>query len=355
MWKITTLSEMYGNNALLFLLEQMIKKKTLPAFSILSGPMGTGKTTVSKILASSITNGNDERIHLFNFGSPQNITEIEQIFFKNAPIEPIVLIFDEFQYLTLEGQKLFPAMLDDIPPNVYIIATTTEKNKILKPIVSRAQIFTFKHLSNSEMENILNDYLRINYNTGCSEEIQNLLVKKSKGIPRDLLNIIDMIFSSDVPEAMITDLLGSVEDNIIMFLFSTLKTRTIEFYNAIKKFDDFGSYHYIKEVKDFWSRFLLCRLNKEDTSLSKIYVEQLDELYNDSDIMYITKVLINTSSDNFLLDILKLNMTLSNNSNTAVVGQQIAFRDKLVREKPKETTKKAQIFNASTIKELKLK
>ena len=348
------LNELFGNKALLFMLQQMLSNHKYPSLSILAGPMGVGKSTTAKLIASYLAESDNTRIKFFNFGTSQNLNEIEQAYFKNAPISPIVLIFDEFQYLEYEQQRAFPAMLDNRPTNVYIIITTAEKRKILKPIVSRAQIFEFKPLTSTEMMKLLNEYSAKEFGSYCSKEISNLIIKKSNGIPRDLLNFVDMIFSSGISDDYFFQIFDSVADNQISFLFNTLKVSSIDFAEILQKITADFTIQRLKDIKDFWARYLLCRLNSKDKSLDKTYIKQLNELYTSSDLQKITKTLIDTNEENFLLDMLRLNMILTNTSKQALTGQQKVVKDKKQEVPIMPQSKSDKRLSISGIRELKL-
>lgn len=314
-----------GNRALLALIENKLQTHVYPQISLLSGPMGVGKTTTANYIATQITEDASD-VHLFNFGENQNLTEIENAFFKNSPVIPIVLIFDEFQYLTKEQQRVFPTMLDTIPNNVYVIMTTTEKKSILKPIVSRAQVFEFRHLNNNEMNDLLTEYLMTTYNTSCSKDIASILLKRSNGIPRDLIKYIDLLFSSNATDEDMLEILGSITDNKVFFLISALKTDTIGLHALLQEFGSSYDTFMIQEIKDFWTRFLLARLDNTGNIMDNSIVSTLKELYNFSEIILISKTLTNLNQDNFLLEILQLNLHLTNVRDKAVVGKQIAQR-----------------------------
>ena len=345
---------LFGNKALLFMLQQMLSNHKYPSLSILAGPMGVGKSTTAKLIASYLAESDNTRIKFFNFGTSQNLNEIEQAYFKNAPISPIVLIFDEFQYLEYEQQRAFPAMLDNRPTNVYIIITTAEKRKILKPIVSRAQIFEFKPLTSTEMMKLLNEDSAKEFGSYCSKEVSNLIIKKSNGIPRDLLNFVDTIFSSGISDDYFFQIFDSVADNQISFLFNTLKVSSIDFAEILQKITADFTIQRLKDIKDFWARYLLCRLNSKDKSLDKTYIKQLNELYTSSDLQKITKTLIDTNEENFLLDMLRLNMILTNTSKQALTGQQKVVKDKKQEVPIMPQSKSDKRLSISGIRELKL-
>lgn len=355
MLKPTSLNQLAGNKALLYLIGQLLRNHNFPQLSLLSGPMGIGKSTTANIIADTLTDNDKSNVHMFNFGDKQNLMEIEQAYFKSAPLQPIALIFDEFHYLDYEQQKLFPALLDTLPRNVYVILTTTEKKKILKPIVSRTQLFEFRYLTNSDMQTLLIQYSNDVYHTSCSTEVQSLLIRKARGIPRDLLNSVDLLLSANVDDDSVADIFGSITDNNIMFFFATLKTASIDFYSAVTKINEGMDHIKLKEIRDFWSRFLLCRLNTEDISLAKIYTEQLIELYTNNEIVNITKALIHTNEEQFLLDMLQLNMILTGTSKSALTGQQIAVVEKKSKQIIQTAPQQKKTLNASAIRELNLK
>lgn len=322
----TDITKLFGNNALRATINQLLVKKEFPKFTILCGPMGVGKSTMAHIIAQSITKQNTDKqssIHIVNCAAKPDISDMESNYLRFSPAEPIVLIFEEFHGLLKDSneQTILLNILDKIPSNVYLVATTTELHKIQRPIVSRSIKFEFKLLSIKEMNYMLNSYLT-EQNISLSNDIKSALVHTSKGVPRDLLKTVDLIIKGELSNEQIMGLVEYVSDNSLFTIFSSLKTESVSFSLAITDLMLSMPSNQLQSMRDFWSRFLLIRKGSTEITIDKTIFKLLNELYDNKEIMLITEVLLNTDANRLVLDLLHLNMKLTSTSNKQMVGVQ---------------------------------
>lgn len=328
MINICSFDDIVGNETLIYGIKNMLYHKTFPPFCILLGPMGIGKTSIAKLIANSIMESSSSHINqpIIQNCSSINLQECEKNYLKNTPINPIVLIFEEFHALSIQAQTSFLTMVDNKPNNVYIIATTTEKQDLLKTILSRATIFEFKLLSNKQMEALLNTYLHIK-NISFSQSICDALIYKSGGIPRHLLKYVDFILSGDFKDDQIKDLLNFVSDDYIYSIFISLKTKSLSFVTFISDLYTLQNSDKLKQFRDFWVRFLLCYKGADNFNLNKSIIAGISNLYSEAEIKKITDMLLKSDEDKFILDLIKLNLIFTNTSEKNLLGEQIASKN----------------------------
>lgn len=322
----TDITKLFGNNALRATINQLLVKKEFPNFTILCGPMGVGKSTMARIIAETLIKENTDKtssIHVINCAAKPDISNIESNYLRFSPMEPIVLIFEEFHGLLKDSneQTILLNILDKLPSNVYLIATTTELHKIQRPIISRSIKFEFKLLSVKEMSNMLDSYLKAQ-NISFNHDIKSALIHTSKGVPRDLLKTVDLIIKGDLSNEQIMALVEYVSDNSLFAIFSSLKTESVSFSVVIEDLMLSMPSNQLQSMRDFWSRFLLMRKGSTEITIDKNIFQSLKQLYDDKDIMLITEVLLNTDVNKLVLDLLHLNMKLTNTSNKQMVGVQ---------------------------------
>lgn len=363
MLKIEEITQLFGNNALRAVITQLLSKKEYPSFTILCGPMGVGKSTTAQIIARKITQNNlsiETSVHTINCGAKPDIGNIEANFLRFSPTEPIVLILEEFHSLWKEdsGQTVLLNILDKIPKNVYIIANTTELHKIQKPIISRSIVFEFKLLSVKEMQQLLNSYLNANM-IDFSIEVKDALIHAAKGIPRDLLKTTDLLIKGELSDNQIIELLEYVSDTSLYLVFSSLKSESVSFSKIISELMLSIPSNQLQSMRDFWARFILISKGSTEITIDKNILESLLQLYKKEDIFRITEMLLNTDDNKLVLDLIRLNMVLTNTTHKQMVGiqkvqQAAAITTSQENSNKVPVNKESQKLNKQTLQEFML-
>lgn len=192
-------------------IRQMILANRINSF-ILWGPPGVGKTTLAKIIASQI----DVPFYTLSAvtSGVKEVREVLQrceadsksIFIKARPI----LFIDEIHRFNKSQQdSLLGAVEKGI---VTLIGATTENPsfEVIRPLLSRAQVYTLKSLQKEDLEELLNNALN-NDEILKERKIEiketTALFRFAGGDARKLLNIIDLIEQStpDSQQLIISD------------------------------------------------------------------------------------------------------------------------------------------------------
>ncbi len=189
---------------------------------IFFGPKGTGKTTTARIYAKLIncenqtfvkTNGepcaecpscltidSQKTMDIVEIDAASNrgIDEIrslkEQVRQAPGSLKYKVFIIDEAHMLTKEAWNALLKLLEEPPEHAVFILATTEQEKIPGTILSRAQKFNLKKLTQTEIIQKLK-FIRAAENLSVSDELLNLIASRADGGLRDAETLLDQLIS----------------------------------------------------------------------------------------------------------------------------------------------------------------
>lgn len=195
-----TLEEYIGQTHLVGpggILRKMIEQGQVASF-ILWGPPGVGKTTIARIIAnttksrfftlSAVTSGVKEVREVIQQCKAQS----QSMFAQGRPI----LFIDEIHRFSKSQQdSLLGAVESGI---VTLIGATTENPsfEVIRPLLSRAQVYTLKPLESPELTQLLDRALTTDsYLSELNPKVEqtDALFRYSGGDARKLLNILELI------------------------------------------------------------------------------------------------------------------------------------------------------------------
>lgn len=146
-YRPTSFSDVLGQDHITDALKNSLKQKSISHAYLFSGPRGTGKTSVARIVAHELGT-NPEDLYEIDGASNRGIDEIRSLKEGitthpfNSPYK--VYVIDEVHMLTKEAFNALLKTLEEPPSFVVFILATTELHKVPDTIVSRCQSFIFK-------------------------------------------------------------------------------------------------------------------------------------------------------------------------------------------------------------------
>ncbi len=188
-------------------LRRMIESGKISSF-ILWGPPGVGKTTLAKIIAQKL----DRPFHTLS-AVTAGVKDVREVikksessnFFSNP--NPILFIDEIHRFSKSQQDSLLGAVEQGI---VTLIGATTENPsfEVIAPLLSRCQVYVLKSLEKTDLDKLLQKALTEDFELK-KKSIKivetNALFLHSGGDARKLLNILDLIFSNEEDEYIVTD------------------------------------------------------------------------------------------------------------------------------------------------------
>lgn len=206
----TTLSEYIGQKHLVgpgAVLRQMIDAGHISSF-ILWGPPGVGKTTLAKIIAHQLETP-FYTLSAVNSGVKEVREVIEKananrFFGEQSPI----LFIDEIHRFSKSQQDSLLAAVET--GAITLIGATTENPsfEVIRPLLSRCQVYVLKSLEKSDLEELLHRALTCDAvlkERHIEVKETEALFRYSGGDARKLLGILDLVTSASDDDPLVID------------------------------------------------------------------------------------------------------------------------------------------------------
>lgn len=176
-------------------LRRFIESKNIPSM-IFWGPPGVGKTTLANIIAQAV-----ERPFFILSAVNSGVKDVREVIekaksqrFFNTP-SPILFIDEIHRFSKSQQDSLLGAVEQGI---VTLIGATTENPsfEVISPLLSRCQVYTLKHLEESELIGLVDHAIAHDIDLKEKKivvEEYDALIRFSGGDARKLLNIIELL------------------------------------------------------------------------------------------------------------------------------------------------------------------
>jgi DNA polymerase-3 subunit gamma/tau len=243
-----TFEEVIGQDHITRTLANAISSDRVAHAILFSGPRGTGKTTVARILAKTmnckkgpapipcnecrscndITSGRAVDVFEIDGASNNSVDQIRELR-ENVRYMPAhslykIYIIDEVHMLTTSAFNALLKTLEEPPSHVMFIFATTEPNKIPITILSRCQKHDFRRISLESISKHMS-LLCSKEGVDIEDESLELIAREADGSMRDALSLLDQVMAcleGTITNDRIVDILGVINRKNLFAISSAI-------------------------------------------------------------------------------------------------------------------------------------
>jgi len=227
-YRPATFDEIAGQEHITRTFRNALKNNKIAHAYLFSGPRGTGKTSIAKIIAKAVNcehapvenpcnecdicrgiedNSISDVIEI-DAASNNGVDEIREIRDKVKYLPGVgkykVYIIDEVHMLSTGAFNALLKTLEEPPKHVIFILATTEPHKIPATIHSRCQRFDFRGVSVPDMIARLNTIVK-EENISVEKEALKVIAESVEGGMRDAISLLDQVVSYSDEKVSVQD------------------------------------------------------------------------------------------------------------------------------------------------------
>jgi len=371
------LQEVVGQEHVKKALTNAINLKKISHAYLFTGPRGTGKTSIARILAKSLNCQEGPTltpcevcpscVDIKN-STPMDVIEIDAA--SNRSVEDARNILEKIQYIPVNGKykiyiidevhmltnQAFNALLktlEEPPENVIFILATTEPQKVLETITSRCQRFDFRRITTDDIVAHLKNISKLE-KIKIEDDALFTIAKNAAGGMRDSLALLDQISVLDSSKKITTEdinkLLGRLSFDMLNDLSENIvQSKPQEAIQLLEKIYNSGNeptqilvnmMGYLKNllvVKNCSGKELLLDLTQLNDSQIEILKKQSENIETQQitflieKIAYYIKELKTTTNQHLWLEIAIIDLTnLAQNTSLLALQDRISNLESMI-------------------------
>ena len=233
-YRPTKFSDVIGQSHIVKVLEGAIKLSNISHAYLFSGPRGTGKTSMARILSREIGTSPNDLVEM-DAASNRGIDDVREIreSVNTLPFESRykVYIIDEVHMLTRDAWNAFLKTLEEPPRHVVFILATTELEKVPETVISRCQTFQFKQPNQATLKDFALSIAKLE-GVILEPSAAELVALLGDGSFRDAHGILEKVLSSTkdkkITREEIEQVTGAPKAELVRDILSALVEKNIE-------------------------------------------------------------------------------------------------------------------------------
>jgi len=197
-------------------LENMVDDEKLPHSILFSGPSGTGKTTLARILKEELdcSSTDFQELNCADFRGIDMVREIRSRM-SLAPVSGScrIWLIDEAHQMTSQSQNAFLKILEDTPDHVFFFLCTTNPTKLIPTVRNRCTHIQLKNIPSKDLLKLLQVTVK-REKEDVDTEVLEKIVEVSDGSARRCLVYLDQVLNLDDKDEMLNCLKDVTQEGV---------------------------------------------------------------------------------------------------------------------------------------------